>query len=242
MTENSFDVGHRIGALFDNQAEQYIQFADGSYTWNFLEKPAFDRYIPDLYNSSTKALDIGCGTGRIIKHLSSRGLLAENIIGIDVSLELLKCAKKGLLGASFVNNSSEELPLISDNFDLVTSNMTMHYLDNQALERTLNAVHRVLKTGGTFFFVESDPDYIPERRNPENLNRWLELRTSWGTTLPYFNRDPRPFLTSFLINHGFRYIRGWAVNISEAGKVDLVKYNRYFLRPYRIAARFEKIG
>lgn len=240
MQENELKNKAKIEQLFDEQAKLYLNFAEQSFTWNYLEKVAFDYYISDLYSPFRLVLDVGCGSGRVIKHLISRGVLPKNITGVDISSKLLEAAKKDLPQVTFLHNFVEDIQIPANTFDLVTSNMLMHYLDNSQLKKCLDKISDALKKGGSFFFVESNPDNIPDRRNPENLNKWLNLKTPWGTTMPYFNRDIQSILTNLLENLGFRYINGWGVTMSNDGKVNSDKSKKYLKQTYRVAARFLK--
>lgn len=216
-----FESGKFIGKLYDQQAIDYIRFAEQSYTWNHLERPAFDHYIPHFYNPNTIVLDLACGTGRVIRHLVSKGVDPRNIVGVDVSEKLLSFAAQEFPEATFLLTSVDEINLPTEHFDLVTSNMMIHFLDNPSLYRMLESVYQVLKPNGVYFFVESDPDHNEESRAQENLDKWLMQPTPWGTMMPYFNRDPRTLLTNYLDISGFDYQKGWMLKLSESGRVDL---------------------
>ena len=73
----------------------------------------------------------------VIEHLVERGVLPENIIGLDISEGLLKKASQRNPKTSFVRASASNFIFRPESFDLVTSNMAMHYLDNEQISRTL---------------------------------------------------------------------------------------------------------
>ena len=235
----SIDAGS-IGKIYDEQAAVYAEFADERFAWNYLERPAFDRYISDLYRSETRVLDIGCGTGVVARHLISKGVLPQNIIGIDMSRKQLEQARLVTPGVTFIESSADTFDFPSGSVDLVTTNTVLHHLDNEQLERMLDRVYEVLSPHGIYFFVDVDPDHSPEGRDPKNTNKWTTVRTPWGTELPFFNRDPYD-LVDMLDRHGFDKVSGWVLKVSPDGMADAQNYARYSSRPSRMAARYEKV-
>ncbi len=82
-----------------------------------------------------KVVDIGCGSGQLLKVLAQK-VRPENIIGLDKSFFSLFLARrffasrKSLLICADVE---EGLPFISESFDLVLSTDSFHYLKNKSL-------------------------------------------------------------------------------------------------------------
>ena len=80
-------------------------------------------------------LDIGTGTGRILKIISPK---AKRAVGIDLSLEMLTVARSTLAGPEFANcrvrhGDMQQLPLDDDSFDVVTFHLVIHYAERPEL-------------------------------------------------------------------------------------------------------------
>ena len=248
MSEQS--QGSRVEAMYDQQATNYADFKEGSFSWQFIELPAFDRYLggkelphlANLYTPTTRVLDLGCGAGLVAQHLVSRGIDPKNITGIDLSQNLVREAQTRVPGARFIHASIDNFDVPAGSFDLVTSNMVFHYLNNEQLSRSLHLVYEALKPGGTLFFIDADPDYNEATRRPENVNKWLELPTPWGTTAPWFSRDPHELLLDITHFAGFDVVGGFPLRVADAGKVMPVEYQKYTNYPARMAARLVKVS
>jgi len=247
MSESQIE---RIGAMYDEQAADYAAFKGDSFAWQFIEMPAFDRYLtdgymplPNLYRPDVHVLDIGCGSGLVAQHLITQGVNANNITGIDLSPKLLEEARARVPGATFIEASSDNFDLPNESFDLVTSNMVFHYLNDGQLKQSLDLIYKTLRPGGTLFFVDADPDYSEETRRPENVNRWLEIPTPWGGTAPWFSRDPYELLLDTTYYAGFDVVAGFPLPISEAGKqASPDEYAKYTSYPARMGARLAKVS
>ncbi len=229
-----------IGQIYDTQGESYANYADERFAWLYLERPAYDRYISDLYLPTTKVLDIGCGNGVVARHLVSRGINPHNIIGIDPSQGQIAQARRLTPDAHFEIASSDDFKFPAESMDLVVTNTVLHHLDNEQLEAMLARVYRVLKPGGSFFFVDVDPDHTLEGREPANVGRWTSVKTPWGTEVPFFNRNPHDLMDA-LDRHGFDMVAGWPLAVSDEGQIDPSEFARYSDRPSRMAARFKKV-
>ena len=85
------------------------------------------------------ALEIGCGTGRLLKQLE-----AKHAIGIDIANNLLDLAKKN--GLNVQEADAHNLPFEDASFDAITmGNGVFRYLD---YNKALNEMYRVLKPFG----------------------------------------------------------------------------------------------
>jgi SAM-dependent methyltransferase len=90
-----------------------------------------------------RVLDVGCGTGATLRHLSAKFGLAG--FGVDVSRLLL--VRQGGGGAAFAQAKSEQLPLASESMEAVISECTLSIFETDV---ALAECARVLKTGGSF--------------------------------------------------------------------------------------------
>lgn len=98
--------------------------------------------------SGSRVLDLGCGLGATLRHLSADYGLAA--FGVDVSSPLLGRADRDDKVA-FVQARSEQLPLASESIGAVISECTLSLFE---MESALREVVRVLKPGG--WFIVSD--------------------------------------------------------------------------------------
>jgi len=93
-------------------------------------------------------LDLGCGAGRHTKVLFERWWT----VGLDLSMALLKVARKESADAPYVRADMRELPFGDESFDLVVNLFTSfgYFEDDAEHARVLARVCAVTRRGGTF--------------------------------------------------------------------------------------------
>lgn len=121
---------------------------------SLLEKPAMFGLLPHL--AGKKILALGCGSAEEVELFLQRGAEQENIVGIDISNELISRARSAYPRASFEVRAMEELDVYGrDTFDFVYSSLALHYSDNWL--PILSQVHRILRPGGRMLFSTHHP-------------------------------------------------------------------------------------
>ena len=138
------DIKERSKSTFNQQADTYDEDIHGQHARTLypvlLSKLA---HIP-----FQRALDLGCGTGEMMKMLLQSDDQRE-LYGIDLSEKMLSVAESKLSGkVRLVLGDSEHLPFADNFFDVVYCNDSFHHYP--APENVIREVQRVLKPGGTF--------------------------------------------------------------------------------------------
>lgn len=96
-----------------------------------------------------KILDVGCGTGRLVRFLNQKGF---ETLGCDPSKEAVNFAKK-INSKSIKKAPATKLPYKTSSFDLVTSISVIEHLKQKEAEKFLNEAKRVLKPNGYIFII-----------------------------------------------------------------------------------------
>ena len=105
-----------------------------------------------------RLLDIGCGTGSLL-HAISQKHPSVNLIGLDISSEMLKVAcNKQINKCNLISGKAQFLPFHSHSFDVVVSCNAFHYWRNP--EACLREIARVLKPQGMIVITDWCDDYI----------------------------------------------------------------------------------
>jgi SAM-dependent methyltransferase len=106
-------------------------------------------------------LDLGCGDGRHLIHLTKEGFAAT---GMDYSLWGTQKSKEWLdkegLSTELVCAEAAYLPWQAEHFDAVMSIQVIHHQRMAALRLSFSEVWRVLRPGGYFYAVV--PHFPPE--------------------------------------------------------------------------------
>lgn len=123
---------------------QAMEAIENQHAW-FLAKFRFLEFaLQKIGLSKDKIiLDVGCGTGAIIKKLVDAGYKAR---GVDNSEEALKyCRQKGL---EVIQGGADQLPFADNYFDAaISSDMLEHLKDDR---KAIAEIGRVIKPGGYF--------------------------------------------------------------------------------------------
>ena len=99
-----------------------------------------------------KVLEIGCGSGNLLKYLNSK-----NIHGLDISPKMIEFCKKTILYGSFVSGDAESLPYESNSFDKVIISEVLYYLPD--IEKALKEANRILKKDGLLLITSLNKKY-----------------------------------------------------------------------------------
>lgn len=91
--------------------------------------------------SQMSLLEVGCGTGLILKKLAS---CVKEAKGVDLSKGMLELAKQK--GLDVTQGSATQLPFADESFDLVCSFKVLAHVEK--IEQALFEMNRVLKPGG----------------------------------------------------------------------------------------------
>jgi ubiquinone/menaquinone biosynthesis C-methylase UbiE len=143
---------HRDLAAFDDRAPGYDRGWRGRLHHEISERTA------DLAVATTasagRVLDVGCGTGYLLRSLARRYPDAERLCGVDAAPQMIETARA--FGAddrlSFAVGVAEELAHPDGSFDLVVSTTSFdHWTDQQA---GLVECARVLRPGGHLVLVD----------------------------------------------------------------------------------------
>jgi SAM-dependent methyltransferase len=141
---------------YDQHASQWTErlLSGNNHAHTLLEKPAMHAMLPDL--SGKTVLAMGCGSGEELALLLDRGAAAADIVGIDVSSELIQTAQRAYPDATFQVLPMEALQAFPEgSFDFIYSSLTMHYASEWL--PILQQVRRILKPNGKFLFSTHHP-------------------------------------------------------------------------------------
>ena len=115
------------------------------------------RIAAQMVARPTAILDVGCGTGHLLRCAAAR-FPGADLVGVDASIEMVREARASLppgVAIRFQCAMAEALPLEADAFDLAFSTLTFcHWSDQRA---GIAEVDRVLAGGGRWLLADFFP-------------------------------------------------------------------------------------
>ena len=142
--------------------------------------------------NNLKILDVGCGTGIIMKRLNKYG----NVYGIDISDDALKfCRARNL--KNIKKASVMKIPFKNNTFDLVGCFDVLYHKGISNDVKAMKEIYRVLKKNGRLFITDSAmmclwgrhdiATQARERYNKEELKKKLEKAGFKIEKMSYYN-------------------------------------------------------
>lgn len=127
---------------FNKQAFEYDSNIQGQHARK-LYQPILEVLLGKHISS---LLDLGCGTGELLKEIYLLGI-TDKLIGMDISPNMISVAKQKLSNtAKLILGDSEKLPFQKNSFDVVVCNDSFHHYPSP--DKVLEEVSRVLKKEG----------------------------------------------------------------------------------------------
>lgn len=152
----------------------------------FFDKKLILRFLKDTFleydvSKEAKILDVGCGTGFILRSLARAGF--KRLYGIDISEQMIKIA--------CVTNSSFNVKLYNENFldfsprnkfDVVLSTTdVLNHISRKDLLRYFRNVKRILKSDGLFIFDINLEEYFRKvRKRKKVIKRVDDVLFIWN--------------------------------------------------------------
>jgi glycosyltransferase involved in cell wall biosynthesis len=129
---------------------------DGDYFTNISKYD--ERYHSDwgkfvteqMTGSENNIIDVGCGTGYLMKHMLKEG---KNVVGIDISEWAVANPISGCEGRIF-NGSITDIPYDDDAFDYAVAFSVLEHIPEQDAIQALKEIRRVSKKA--FFMIAMD--------------------------------------------------------------------------------------
>ncbi len=159
--------------------EQRFERWSSSYERSMLQSLLFDRVHAAIFRAAGSGpvpqavLDVGCGTGRLLREMHRRWPQAE-VIGVDIAPGMIAEARRLASCGQFVVAPAEHLPLPAQSVDLAVSTMSFHHWTDKA--EGIREIARVLRPDGRFILA----DHIAPR--------WLRLL---GATPTFSSQERR---------------------------------------------------
>ena len=139
-----------------NDIERFDQWSH-SYEDSWMQKRLFAPVHQSVLTLAAKldapetVLDVGCGTGRLLRAASAYWPSAR-LIGVDPAEGMVEMARRLNPAATFLRGTSEALPLPDNSVDLALSTVSFHHWHDQAAG--VREIARVLRPNGHFFLAD----------------------------------------------------------------------------------------
>jgi len=228
-------------AQYDQIAKPYDELMgdSGDIPHSLLINPLMVSSLPK--EQDLTVLDLGCGNGYWTKLLAEK---YKKVVGIDNSQNLIQIAqsKRQLSNIEYKLVEIEtDFPLINDYFDLVFSNMVIHYIKN--INKLTQELYRIIKPNGLIILSFVHPIF-ESTKNPSL--KFAKTRTPYKTstlggsaelTLQY---EPLDSVIKNFLNSGFKLVQQKDAIITTVLAEKYPRYKEYIGLPRAAILVFRK--
>ncbi len=143
---------------YDQIAADYEAHYSDKWSNEYRRRFIYDPMFGGLELSGLNVLDAMCGSGQTTSYLLARG---ANVTGLDISNEVIDTFQARWSNANVVKRSLLDSGLPDNSFDCVAVVGGLHHI-HPNVKRAVREIHRVLKPGGHFCFMEPHSGSFPD--------------------------------------------------------------------------------
>jgi ubiquinone/menaquinone biosynthesis C-methylase UbiE len=136
---------------FDKWAATYDQSVLQRLYFGPVHSKMLDLLVQELKDPPRCIIDVGCGTGRLLRAASVRWPEAQ-LFGVDPAEQMVSEANRLNPNATFKLASAESLPFPDQTADIVLSSLSFHHWANQT--KGLQEIAKVLRPRGLFCLAD----------------------------------------------------------------------------------------
>ncbi|MBC3887950.1 methyltransferase domain-containing protein [Acetobacterium paludosum] len=131
---------------FDRRASKYDEGFEGKLSQKF-----YDELLEQVgVESGFDVLDVGCGTGTVLKRISEKANIGG--YGIDVEVNMIAQAKKKCPEMDIQLAGCEHIPFDDKSFDVLTTCMAYHHFEDK--KKFAMEAARTLKANGCLYIAD----------------------------------------------------------------------------------------
>ena len=141
----------KLAEHWEAQSQNWLQWARQSGHDSYWQYHR-DQFLQLLPSPGRQTVDVGCGEGRLTRHLKGLG---HRITGIDASPTLIAAARASDPAMDIRLADAAALPVDDAGADLAIAFMSLHDID--AMPLALREIARILEPGGRLCFAIVHP-------------------------------------------------------------------------------------
>jgi SAM-dependent methyltransferase len=143
---------------YDTIAADYEAHYSDEWSVEYRRRFIYEPMFAGLNLAGLQVLDAMCGSGQTTSYLLARG---ASVTGLDISNEVIDTFQSRWAGANVVKRSLLDSGLPDNSFDCVAVVGGLHHI-HPNLKAAVREIHRVLKPGGHFCFMEPHSGSLPD--------------------------------------------------------------------------------
>ncbi|MBC8059752.1 MAG: class I SAM-dependent methyltransferase [Clostridiaceae bacterium] len=146
--------------IWDFWADKYESLWVQKYSLGPTRKAIINSLLPILKkNKKYKILDMGCGTGQLLRELQSNFYDFDiEYMGVDASSNMIDIARTKDVKTTYYTCSIEELKVSIEEFDIIfCSHSFPYYLEK---DKAVDKFHSLLKKDGILFLAQASANSV----------------------------------------------------------------------------------
>lgn len=143
---------------YDTIAADYETHYSDEWSVEYRRRFIYEPMFAGLNLAGLQVLDAMCGSGQTTSYLLARG---ASVTGLDISSEVIDTFQSRWAGANVVKRSLLDSGLPDNSFDCVAVVGGLHHI-HPNVKAAVREIHRVLKPGGHFCFMEPHRGSLPD--------------------------------------------------------------------------------
>jgi SAM-dependent methyltransferase len=179
---------------FRKHAEEWRSKAEGlgSTEVNVIEqRNGYVLAIVDENPTMRSFLDVGCGTGELVRRVAGRGIDA---VGVDFAQEMIdlanqKAIEETVTQAKFIRRSIFDFEIPGKSYDLISANGFIEYISGREMNAFFDLIAEALAPGGSFvvgsrnrlFNLVSMNDFTLQELETADIGLLIREAVKWTT-------------------------------------------------------------